>query len=870
MNFDLPSVNHAPTAIERKAQNARLRSAIRNLTLSFSTVIVVGCGSAAQDGESPSASASSPAAAASDALTIAPTTDAAPATRSTLPPPTAEQIARWTPAAFDPVVLLAIREWEKTSFTSCLAPTPDGKHVLVAGSRVLLWSVPGEALEPEHVFLELTAEDDGRDLLSLAVSPDGKWFAVGDSNGKVRIWSLVDRQEIVAKELGSNGVTHLAISPDAKEIAAISYDSEVTTWSAGALEPLNTFKVDTNSLKRIEYLAPNMLAAAGESMPLWNTSTGQRVQELSPGRYSFALARSPDGSRFIFGGDDSLHIWHVADSKEEAAIAHGVSGSELIAFSPDGKFLATTNGGSVVLWNLAERRIVQVIDSFGWPIVGVSWLPETNLLAVASDIGVTRIWGTPAQGAAVGLKPLHAPVTMPDPAAKAPATQAQLEQVIDLRTFPRLPGSEPSIVGQGDFSAVVPVASDEAKSFYKYFLEQAGWTEALTPSANPAALEFRKNGFRLSVSCYDAGDGKTNVMVHHDGNYDLRWVPKFDAAPTASVYEGEDVVTYSAKTDLLTIETTLLRKLHAAGWTPYTRLHTSSSEQSDARDMDFLRNGTTLRVSIGKFPVAPDSYTIQYSLFPNNAAAPVPPDSGYVEFDGSTEPQLVAITAKSLDEARQFYDDELAAQGWLKRDSGQSEKGDSAWLSCLRGQSDLTVGFAKLPDGRTLVRMGDAGGSLWELSQAEDESDDEAAAVGLEAADFPVLNESKTAAFDAIGESIEVKIEGATLADAAEQYVKALADLGWKLEDGGIRSDDYTMLDFSKEDQEITLRARLDGGAASVSFQGDGLLWTKDLPGGKQIVSFETWLRQNKLPPGLDQLDRFEAEMRAILAAGDR
>jgi hypothetical protein len=42
------------------------------------------------------------------------------------------------------------------------------------------------------------------------------------------------------------------------------------------------------------------------------------------------------------------------------------------------------------------------------------------------------------------------------------------------------------------------------------------------------------------------------------------------------------------------------------------------------------------------------------------------------------------------------------------------------------------------------------------------------------------------------------------------------------------------------------------------------LVWNKELPTGKQIVSYETWLRQNKLPAGLEMLDRYETEMRAI------
>jgi WD40 repeat protein len=837
--------------------------------------LVVGCGQAASEPE-PTPPQATAATVSGEAPTSVPTATpqqrrtapvatAAPTKQPAIAAPTPEQITRWTPAPFEPLQLLAIREWDKTSFTHCLAAMPDGKHFIAAGSRVLLWSINGD--EPEHVFLELDADDDDdREILSLAVAPDGKWFAVGDSNGIVRIWSLADRKEIVTKDIDSNGVTHIAISPDGKEIATIAYDSEVAVWNAADMAPLKKFKVDTNSLNRIEYLAPNMLAAAGENTTLWNTTTGALVRELSPGRYSRALARSADGSRFIFGGDESLHIWNVADDKEEAVINHGVSGSERIAFSPDSKFLATASGNAVIIWNIAERRAVQVIDCVGWATVDLSWLPETNLLAVASDVGVTRLWGTPSQGEAVGLKPLHAPVAMPAPDAKCPATIAQMEQAIDFRTFPQIPDSEPTIGGPRDYSAVTAVTPDEAKTFYSYFLKQAGWKPAAVPSTNPTSLEFRKDGFMISASFYDAGDGKTNVSLHHAGNYDVRWTPKFDGAPTEPSYDSEYSLSYRTKAPLLDVETALLRKLHAAGWTPYTRLNSSHTDNPDQRDLEFLNNGATLRVSIGKFPAAPESYTIQYSFFPVDTSAPVPPDAGYVEFDGSTEPELIALTKMTLEEARDFYDRELTAQGWLVRHPDQPFKDDHGWLTYLRNQSNMTIGLTKQPDGRTLVRIGDASGSLWDLSQAKEEPTDKADATGLEAADFPILNESKTAKYDPIGKTIELQIDSSTLAVAAAKYVEALSALGWALEDGGIRDEEYTLMTFTKDDKEISLRARPQDGAAMVSFSGDDLLWTKELPGGKQVVPYETWLRLNKRPPGLDALDQYEAEMRALSA----
>ena len=107
---------------------------------------------------------------------------------------------------------------------------------------------------------------------------------------------------------------------------------------------------------------------------------------------------------------------------------------------------------------------------------------------------------------------------------------------------------------------------------------------------NRAALEFTKDGCRLGISCYDTGDGKTSVMVHHAGSFDMRKAPKFEAAPSEFSYESPDTVIYRTKADLLSIETALLKAFHAAGWAGYSRLKTSHSETPDQRDLDFVEH----------------------------------------------------------------------------------------------------------------------------------------------------------------------------------------------------------------------------------------------------------------------------------------
>ena len=772
--------------------------------------------------------------------------------------PTPEQIALWTVVESDPLQLLECRDSSPTGLVRTIAPLADGRHYLLAGTKITLWSVESDS--PEHIFFESTGENA---IESLAVSADRTWFVAGDKEGNLRSWSISDRKELKTAKAYATGVIQAAISPDGKKIATLTYDNEITIWNADGLQQQSRFKVDTNGLRRIEFMTSELLAAAGETTSAWNVSTGKLDRELSSDRYNFVLGRSKDGSRFVFGKDESLQLWNIADNKPETTFNGGFAQDELVAFSTDGSMMATANQSSIRIWDLASGRLIQIVDAFGWPTVGLSWLPETDLLLVSSITGRTRIWGTAKNGEKLSMQPLHESAAPLDPASREPATPPQLVQTIDLRTFPILPESKLMVSDQIMLLYEVGNAASEVQTFYRFQLEKAGWTEEAADPAMPA-LKFTKSGVALAISTYTSGDQKTQVNVNLAGNYDLRWLPKFKGAPADMVFENADAVIYRTKADLLQIETALLKSMHTAGWTAFATLNSAHAEEEDRRQLNFLRSGLTLGVTIGPDPSDPATFSIQYSKSLSTRTLPVPPDSGFVEFDGATEPLLVASTAMTLEQTCQFFDQQLAVEGWLARDLGRSIKAEHASLAYIRGQQDLAVYLIPLKSGRTQAVVGDDLKNSWQLTKPKEPTTSDSAVAGIEAADFPILNSDKSANFDATAKTIDISMDDMPLAKVGELYTKELLALGWATEGSGIQSDDYVFLTFEKDKQEIELRARMTNNKSTVNIQGDGLLWTKDLPGGKKVVSYETWLKTNKHPASLELLDQYLADMKQL------
>ena len=770
------------------------------------------------------------------------------------------QQALWKQPAYEPLQLLALRQSASVGFVTCMEHSPDGKYFVLAGTKVTLWSLT--SAEPEHVFLDLLGDGKDKTIRSLAISPDGKWVAAGDSEGTLRIWDLAERKERTAKKLYSTGIAQIAFSPDSQELATTTYTSEVTIWAAVTLEQKNQFKVEAG-LKQILYMAQNLLVAAAEKTIVWNVSEGKLSKTLSPGRYNASLARSKDGKWFAFGDKEGLRLWDVSKSAIASTYLGAAAGQSRVEFSTDGKLLAIYTGSRLSIVDVARNDVVQVMDSTGLATVGMSWLPGFDALLIAKVDGTVRFWGNSKCSESLATKPLHKATPIPDSSAKSPASPVQLLQAIDLRSLPKLPGAVPQLNSETSLSYESAASIADSMLFQRYTLGGLGWSELPPNPSTPNYLQFEKNGLKVMVSLNAMGKG-TNVSLVNLGNYDLRLAPRCDVAPIEIVFENENTLLYKTKAELLTIEINLLRKMQEAGWTAYSRLNSSHNEEADSRQMEFVQNGMVLNVSIRKFPPDLDRFNLSYSASTTIHSIPIPKDSGFVEFSSATEPLLVANTTMNLVQTREFYDREMQVQGWLPRKLGKTTKDEYESLPYFRGQQDITIGLVKhTEDFGTRIQVGTGfENSSWQLSKSKELSNPDKPIPGIEAADFPILNPSKVAKIDLQSKTIDVLFDSTALRDVNKKYAEALSGLGWKVKDGGIREDDYLFITFAKERTEIELRARMMGGNASVNFQGDGLLWNKPLAGGKKQISYESWLRNNRRPSGLQWLKDYEAEMR--------
>jgi transcriptional regulator with XRE-family HTH domain/DNA-binding beta-propeller fold protein YncE len=177
-----------------------------------------------------------------------------------------------------------------------------------------------------------------------------------------------------------------------------------------AAESLNIDGTDPVTARRLA-AAAWAVSPTGEAASAITTLLAEQQQQgmlpAGPSPVS-AVAFSPDGKLLAtVGADGTVRLWSTATGQPVGAPIHasarnGVSG---VAFSPDGKLLVSGGGGTVRPWNPATGQPVGApAHASAWAVSGAAFSPDGKLLASAGADGTVRLWN-PATS-----QPVSAPI----------------------------------------------------------------------------------------------------------------------------------------------------------------------------------------------------------------------------------------------------------------------------------------------------------------------------------------------------------------------------------------------------------------------------------------------------------------------------
>ena len=163
-------------------------------------------------------------------------------------------------------------------------------------------------------------------VLAVAFSPDGKTMVTGCGDGNIASWDAKTGKTKATNKGHTGWVNSVAFSPDGKTLASGSGDKTIKLWDVATGKEQATLKGHTDSVYLRGVQSGRQDAGLGrasdKTIKLWDVATGKEQATLKGHTdWVSSVAFSPDGKTLASGSDDkTIKLWDVATGKEQATL----------------------------------------------------------------------------------------------------------------------------------------------------------------------------------------------------------------------------------------------------------------------------------------------------------------------------------------------------------------------------------------------------------------------------------------------------------------------------------------------------------------------------------------------------------------------
>jgi WD40 repeat protein len=209
----------------------------------------------------------------------------------------------------------------------------------------------------------------------------------------ILLWDAVTGQEHRTISGPFKGELNVAFSPDGRHLAvAAAQDRTVRVWETATSREVQAPKLHGDPISGVAFSPDGNYVASSDRLVLriWDTTTGQELHSLErPAAFWEAsagpVAFSPDSRLVASGSRFTALIWEIGTGRLVHTIAGHAGSVTAVAFSPDGRSLATASADRTVrLWDVQTGEERSVLRGHQGSVSCLSFHPSSRYLASGS------------------------------------------------------------------------------------------------------------------------------------------------------------------------------------------------------------------------------------------------------------------------------------------------------------------------------------------------------------------------------------------------------------------------------------------------------------------------------------------------------
>ncbi len=247
-------------------------------------------------------------------------------------------------------------------------------------------------------------------VVSVAISPDGKFFATGSGDQSAIVWDAANGKQVYVLKEHDAPVWKVEFSPDGKTLLTTSGDPQSEDFTA-RLWDLTACNGTTCPARKLEGHTKTVLGGAfspsGEFVvtvgddgvaKLWETASGTFLGDVGTHTLAInAVAFSSDGHYLATASADGTAQITDLTTCEGTTCTFQTFESQAalwsVAFSPDSKFIVTgSEDQNAYKINLASNAVEIQLSGHSDAVLGVAYSPNGKYIATGSRDGTARIW----------------------------------------------------------------------------------------------------------------------------------------------------------------------------------------------------------------------------------------------------------------------------------------------------------------------------------------------------------------------------------------------------------------------------------------------------------------------------------------------